>query len=72
MRQYLCYRDLLRNLVARDLKVRYRRSAVGFLWTMLQPLLTMLVLTVVFSNVFRFDIANYPVYALAGIMSSPV
>ena len=68
MRQYLRYRDLVRNLVARDLKVRYRRSAVGFLWTMLQPLLTMLVLTVVFSNVFRFDIANYPVYALAGIM----
>lgn len=68
MKSYLRYRDLVRNLVARDLKVRYRRSAIGFLWTMLQPLLTMLVLTVVFSNVFRFDIVNYPVYALAGIM----
>jgi len=68
MNSYLRYRDLVRNLVARDLKVRYRRSAIGFLWTMLQPLLTMLVLTVVFSNVFRFDIENYPVYALAGIM----
>ncbi|HSL84158.1 MAG TPA: ABC transporter permease [Thermoanaerobaculia bacterium] len=66
--EILRYRDLVRTLVARELKVRYRRSAVGFLWTMLQPLLTMLVLTVVFSSVFRFDIANYPVYALAGIM----
>lgn len=62
------YRDLITTLVARDLKVRYRRSAIGFLWTMLQPLLTMLVLTVVFSALFRFDLPNYPVYALAGIV----
>lgn len=63
------YRDLVRALVARELKVRYRRSAIGFVWTMLQPLLTMLVLQTVFSSVFRgFAITNYPVYALAGIM----
>lgn len=63
------YRDLVRALVARELKVRYRRSAIGFVWTMLQPLLTMLVLQVVFSSIFRgFDITNFPVYALAGIM----
>lgn len=68
MTEFLRYRDLVTTLVARDLKVRYRRSTIGFLWTMLQPLLTMLVLTVVFSAVFRFDLPNYPVYALAGIM----
>src|SRR5687767_16019540 len=64
------YRDLIWTLVARDLKVRYRRSAIGFLWTMLQPLLTMMVLYIVFSTVFRFEagLANYPVYALAGIL----
>jgi ABC-type polysaccharide/polyol phosphate export permease len=63
------YRDLVLALVARELKVRYRRSAIGFLWTMLQPLLTMLVLQTVFSSVFRgFAITNYPVYALAGIL----
>lgn len=62
------YRDLILALVLRDLKVRYRRSVIGFLWTTLQPLLTMLVLTAVFSAVFRFDIKNYPVYALAGIL----
>ncbi len=62
------YRDLVRTLVVRDLKVRYRRSTIGFLWTMLQPLLTMLVLSTVFSHVFRFDVENYPVYALAGIL----
>lgn len=63
------YRDLVRALVARELKVRYRRSAIGFVWTMLQPLLMMLVLQVVFSSVFRgFSITNYPVYALSGVM----
>ena len=62
------YRDLIWMLVIRDLKVRYRRSVIGFLWTMLQPLLTMLVLHAVFSSIFRFDIRNFPVYALSGIM----
>jgi ABC-2 type transport system permease protein len=68
MSELFRYRDLVWALVARDLKVRYRRSAIGFLWSMLQPLLTMLVLTIVFSALFRFDLPNYPVYALAGIM----
>lgn len=68
MRALARHRDLVQMLVVRDLKVRYRRSTIGFLWTMLQPLLTMLVLTTVFSHVFRFDVANYPVYALAGIL----
>lgn len=64
------YRDLVFALVARELKVRYRRSAIGFTWTMLQPLLMMLVLQVVFNSLFRFQLAygNYPVYALAGIL----
>lgn len=63
------YRDLVWTLVARDLKVRYRRSILGFVWTMLQPLLTMLVLMIVFSSIFRFaGVKNYPVYALSGIL----
>jgi ABC-2 type transport system permease protein len=62
------YRDLVLALVARELKVRYRRSTIGFLWTMLQPLLMMLVFQVVFSHLFRFPIPDYPVYALAGIL----
>jgi ABC-type polysaccharide/polyol phosphate export permease len=63
------YRDLVLALVARDLKVRYRRSVIGFLWTMLQPLMTMLVLALVFSSIMRFEgIENYPVYAMTGIL----
>jgi len=64
----LQYRDLIRELVARDLKVRYRRSAIGFLWTMLQPLAMMLVLKVVFETAFRFPVENYTVYVLAGLL----
>lgn len=70
MRDLYRYRDLIFALVSRELKVRYRRSAIGFLWTMLQPLLMMLVLQVVFSSIFRFEMVygNYAVYALAGIL----
>lgn len=70
MTQLFRYRDLIGALVARELKVRYRRSAIGFLWTMLQPLLMMLVLHTIFSSIFRFkmELGNYPVYALAGIL----
>ena len=68
MRMLLEYRDLIAELVARDLKVRYRRSAIGFLWTMLQPLAMMLILHAVFSAAFHFDLANYPVYALVGVL----
>jgi ABC-type polysaccharide/polyol phosphate export permease len=68
MLQIFRYRDLVQALVVRDLKVRYRRSTLGFLWTMLQPLLTMLVMQVAFATIFRFELANYPVYVLAGVL----
>jgi ABC-type polysaccharide/polyol phosphate export permease len=68
MRQILRYRDLVLTLVARELKVRYRRSVLGFVWTMLQPLLMMLVFYVVFNNIFRFNEPDYPIYAFAGIL----
>jgi ABC-2 type transport system permease protein len=68
MRPGFPYRDLVIELVKRELKVRYRRSFLGFLWTMLQPLLMMLVLDVAFSTVFRFQVENYPIYVLAGLL----
>lgn len=68
MKLHLRYVDLVLYLVARELKVRYRRSSIGFTWTMLQPLMTMLVLHLVFSSIFRFNVDNYAVYALAGIL----
>ena len=60
------YKPLLFELVSRDLKTKYRRSALGFLWTVLNPLGMMLVMTVVFSTVFRQNIENFPVYLMCG------
>ena len=60
------YRYLLFELVARDIKVKYRRSAIGYLWSLLNPLLTMVVVSTVFSYVFKQDIANFPIYLLVG------
>ena len=61
------YRELIRQFVVRNLKTRYKRSLLGIVWTMLNPLLTMIVLTLVFSNIFRFSVENYPVYILSGL-----
>lgn len=60
------FRPLLNELVARDIKIKYRRSVLGVLWALLNPLLMMIVLSVVFSNLFRFDIENFPLYLLSG------
>ncbi len=60
------YQPLLSELVSRDIKIKYRRSVLGVLWTLLNPLLMMVVLSIVFSNLFKFDIENYPVYILSG------
>ena len=71
MQHLLSYRDLIQTLVVRDLKVRYRRSIIGFVWTMLQPLMLMVVFHFVFSHLFvlkGFRIRNYAVFALAGIL----
>lgn len=62
------YWDLTWELVQRELRVRYRRSLIGFAWTMLQPMLMMGVLHIAFSTIFRFNVENYPVYVLAGLL----
>lgn len=70
MSQYLenfkKFQPLLQELVARDIKIKYRRSVLGVLWTLLNPLLMMVVLSVVFSNLFKFDVENFPLYLLSG------
>ena len=60
------FRPLLNELVSRDVKIKYRRSVLGVLWTLLNPLFMMIVLSVVFSNLFKFDIENFPLYLLSG------
>lgn len=60
------YRYLLEDMVARDIKLKYRRSVIGFFWSILNPLLMMCVLTAVFQNLFRMDVDNFAVYYLTG------
>jgi ABC-2 type transport system permease protein len=68
LREIWDFRYLVANLVSRDLKVRYKRSVLGFLWTMLNPLLMMMVYTIVFSQLMRFPMKSYAVYLLAGLI----
>jgi ABC-2 type transport system permease protein len=66
IRELIQYKDLLFNLVIRDLTVRYKRSVLGFFWSMLNPLLNTLVFTIVFSTIFRFGVESYIIYFLSG------
>lgn len=60
------YRFLLLELIKKDIKLKYRRSYMGYLWTLLEPLFTMLVLTVVFSKLYGRNDKLFPVYVLTG------
>ena len=62
------YRFLLSQLVRRDIKIKYRRSVLGIFWSFLEPLLSMVVLTIIFSTLFKHTISNFPVYYLTGML----
>ena len=69
LKTFYQYRSLLKQLVTRDIKLKYRRSFLGYVWSVLNPLLVMLVMTLVFSAMFKRNIENYPVYLLLGRMT---
>ncbi len=62
------YKELIFQLISRSVKTRYKRSFLGVAWTMVNPLLTMAVLTLVFSSLFRFPAENYALYVLSGLL----
>lgn len=62
------YIPLLQNLITRELKKKYRNSLLGYAWCVLNPLLVMLIMNFVFSQMFRNNIQNFPVYLFAGRM----
>ncbi len=61
------YKELIKNLVISDLKTKYSSSVLGFAWSMLNPLMMMIVLFFVFSNVFKSSQENFALYLLIGI-----
>lgn len=62
------YRELVKNLVARDLKARYKNSVLGFAWCLMNPLLMMSVFTLVFGVLLRNNIPNFPIFLLIGLL----
>ncbi|HSM55536.1 MAG TPA: ABC transporter permease, partial [Candidatus Sulfomarinibacteraceae bacterium] len=68
LRELIRYRYLLQNLVARDLKVRYKNSVLGVLWSLLNPLLMMVVFSLVFGVLSNNEIRQYSVFFLVGLM----
>ena len=62
------YAFVIRQLTARELKRKYARSSLGILWSILNPLLSMAVLSLIFLNMFRRSIENYPIYYLTGYL----
>jgi len=69
LREVLTYRDLVRNLVMRDLKVRYKNSVLGFLWSLLNPLMMMVIFTVVFTIMLPNNtIDRFPVFVLCALL----
>lgn len=63
------YRSLISNLVAKDLKVRYKNSVLGFLWSLLNPLLLTLVFTIVFTRILGMQIEHFPVFVMSGLLA---
>lgn len=64
---FIKYKDLMGQLISRDLKLKYRRSVLGYLWSILNPLFIMVIMAIVFSHMFhQKSIPNYPVYLMSG------
>ena len=68
MKSLYQYRELIRNLVVKDLKLKYRDSTIGFLWSLVNPLLLILVYSFVFSHILKGGIANFSYFLLIGIL----
>lgn len=60
------FMPLLKNLVSKDFKIKYRRSVLGVAWSVLNPLLTMLVITTVFGKLLKIEVENFATYYIVG------
>ena len=68
LRSLLAYSDMLRNFVRKDIQVRYQGAALGFLWSLINPLVMIGLYVFVFSDVFKSTLPNYPLYLMAGLL----
>lgn len=68
VRDLFLYRYAIYNFVNSNLRARYRRSAIGFFWSLLNPLFTMAILSIVFSTIFKNSLANFSIYIFSGLL----
>ena len=70
MANFKKYKFLMSQLILRDFKIKYKRSVLGVVWSLLYPILMMAVMALVFSNMFRFQVegVSYLVYLMTGII----
>jgi ABC-type polysaccharide/polyol phosphate export permease len=68
-RQLVTYRDLIYQMVSRNIKSRYKRSVLGIAWTMINPLMTTVILSLVFSALMKSAVPYYTVYLLSGMIA---
>lgn len=68
LQEILKNRELIWALAVKELRVRYKRSTLGFLWALLNPLLMMVILTMVFSTVMRVPVHNYPIFLISTLL----
>ncbi|MEF7439061.1 ABC transporter permease [Paenibacillus lautus] len=62
------YRQMLKSMVLTDLRTRYKGSVLGFLWTFINPLLMLVIYSLVFSSIMRMNIDNYPMFLFVAIL----
>jgi ABC-2 type transport system permease protein len=67
-REIVKYKELLYFLVHREIRIRYRNSLFGFFWSLLEPLGLMIIYTIVFSFILRFNVDNYALFVLSGLI----
>lgn len=68
IKEIYAYREMLKNLVSKELRARYKGSVLGFLWTFFNPLLMLIVYSFVFSYVMRSGIENYPMFLFVALL----
>lgn len=68
LREIFSYQDMVKSLVRRELRGKYEKSVLGFLWSFLSPLFQILIYNIVFTRVFHNDMPSYYIYLMAGIL----
>lgn len=63
------YRELLGNLIRKELKVKYKKSSLGFLWSLLNPAMYIVVFTIVFQVVLKAGVPYFPIFLLSGLLA---